>query len=315
MAGAMNGKAGGGEVGAVPIEVVVVDDDPDAAIEISEFIESLGYSTRVLLSGRQALDCVNARSGPVILVSDLCMPGLSGLDLARFLHHQTSPHPVEIVLVSAHTGFGEAVEALQWGVMDFLMKPVALPQLAITLDRACAKVTECLAQTARRSNLEDLASNVLEMARDILGQSGVGADATPAPIRPSGDPSASAPWDSRHRLAMIKLFQSSRRSRNRLFECCGGGDPCWEIVLFVLEQEALGRSVSVTSACHAATIPQSTAIRKIDDLVGQGVLLRESDPEDRRRILLKSSFKCNEMAETYFQAVYKQMMSTVRFLQ
>lgn len=308
MAGAMNGSAD------AYIEVVVVDDDSDTAVEISEFIEHLGHRTRVFSSARETLDHVNARSGAVILVSDLCMPGLSGLDLARFLHEDRSPHPVEIVLVSAHSGFGEAVEALQWGVIDFLMKPVALPQLEITLGRARAKLTERLAQDARRSNLEDLASNVLEMARDILGQSGNELAPQLAPPRPSCDPSASAAWDDRHRLALIKLFQSSRRWRDRMFACCGGGDPCWEIMLFVLEQEALGRTVSVTSACHAATIPQTTAIRKIDDLVGQGILLRHSDQDDRRRILLRASPKCNEMAEAYFQAVHKQILSTMRLL-
>jgi hypothetical protein len=108
-------------------------------------------------------------------------------------------------------------------------------------------------------------------------------------------------------LPLIKLFQTNRRSRDRLFPICGGEDPSWDIVLYILEQDLLRQKVSVTSACHATSVPQTTAMRKIDELVAAGLLVRTPDVADRRRVLVKTTTACRDAAHRYFETTLGQL--------
>lgn len=87
-------------------------------------------------------------------------------------------------------------------------------------------------------------------------------------------------------LAVIKVTQFMRRVRDQAVSSCADGDAMWEILLYVIEQDIKGRSVSVTAACHATTIPQTTAMRKIDEMIAADLFERKPDSTDRRRILL-----------------------------
>lgn len=303
-----------GEYSVAAMQVAIVDDDPDALAEVEDFIAGLGYSTFPFPDAKSALAFVQSHAGPLIIVSDVCMPGMTGLELTRLLRSSDGGDPREVILVSAHTGFGEAVQALQYGVVDFLLKPLDLHNLGSTLQRAAARILQSREQQEYREKLDSL-SEVLERARAVL------RPVRPAPAESAADAHGGetaaplSPMDANRRLAMIKLFQNSRRWRDRMFNACCGGDPCWEIVLFVLEQETLGRPVSVTSACHATAIPQTTALRKIDEMVADGLLARIPDPEDKRRILLRTTEACSQAAERYFDTIRKHIVSTLRLIQ
>lgn len=112
-------------------------------------------------------------------------------------------------------------------------------------------------------------------------------------------------------LALIKLLQSIKRVRDKFFPECAQGDPSWDIILYVLEQDLLNRPVSVTSACHATLIPQTTAMRKIEEMVAQGLMIRDSDPDDRRRILVAPTEMCREHARMFLGGVLNQTLGAV----
>jgi len=112
-------------------------------------------------------------------------------------------------------------------------------------------------------------------------------------------------------LALIKLLQSIKRVRDKFFPECAQGDPSWDIILYVLEQDLLNRPVSVTSACHATLIPQTTAMRKIEEMVAQGLMIRDSDPDDRRRILVAPTELCREQARMFLGGVLNQTLGAV----
>lgn len=112
-------------------------------------------------------------------------------------------------------------------------------------------------------------------------------------------------------LALIKLLQSIKRVRDKFFPEAAQGDPSWDIILYVLEQDLLNRPVSVTSACHATLIPQTTAMRKIEEMVAQGLMIRDSDPDDRRRILVAPTDLCREQARMFLGGVLNQTLGAV----
>ncbi|MGB0919787.1 MAG: response regulator [Alphaproteobacteria bacterium] len=130
----------------------------------------------------------------------------------------------------------------------------------------------------------------------------------PAPVHDL-DPLA----DDHCLLASIKLVQNMRRVRDRLFPDCADGDPSFDILLYVEEQSLLGRPVSVTSACHAALIPQTTAMRKIDELVAHGLLVRGPDPRDKRRILLQPAPGADESLRLYLAGAMEQIYGAFEF--
>jgi DNA-binding MarR family transcriptional regulator len=66
-------------------------------------------------------------------------------------------------------------------------------------------------------------------------------------------------------------------------------DPVWDMLLDLMAARLEGRKVSVSSLCFAAAVPPTTALRWINTLTGQGLLLRDADPEDGRRVHLKLS--------------------------
>ena len=100
-------------------------------------------------------------------------------------------------------------------------------------------------------------------------------------------------------LHRIKALQAARRFRDKLLPSCVDGDANWEILLYLIEQSLLHRVVSVTSACHATTLPSTTAMRKIDELVSTGWLQKRPDPSDRRRTLIAPTDLCRDRMRNY----------------
>lgn len=111
------------------IRVVLVDDHPVVRSGIKTLIESTGDIEVVGegSSGAEALDLV-ARQAPAVLLLDMEMPGLSGIDVARKLHAEGSP--VRILALSAYDDEQYIVELLAIGAAGYLTKDEALDTIA-----------------------------------------------------------------------------------------------------------------------------------------------------------------------------------------
>lgn len=79
----------------------------------------------------------------------------------------------------------------------------------------------------------------------------------------------------------------ARRARGAVLEGDWFADPAWDLLLDLFAAQYLGRRVSISSACIAANVPPTTALRWIDKLVEEGALVREDDPADGRRSYLE----------------------------
>jgi len=105
---------------ALPGDILLVDDDPDLLKLISLRLTSSGYRVRTADSGETALAAM-AVARPGIVVTDLKMPGIDGLQLFEAIHRQ---HPsLPVVILTAHGTIPDAVSATQRGVFGFLTKP------------------------------------------------------------------------------------------------------------------------------------------------------------------------------------------------
>src|SRR2546423_993359 len=117
--------------------ILVVDDDRSVRGYLSDFLTSCGYIVECLESGDQALARLTAGNIPSLLVLDVVMPGLSGLEVLENLRKMNSTLPV-IVL----SGVGQTktvVDAMRMGAADFLVKPFEEQELELAIENVFEK--------------------------------------------------------------------------------------------------------------------------------------------------------------------------------
>lgn len=94
-----------------------------------------------------------------------------------------------------------------------------------------------------------------------------------------------------------------RRLRERHFGPGLFADPAWDILIELAASHVERRSVPVSSLCAAAAVPSTTALRWINILVDRGLVVRESDPRDKRRVYVRLSQTGLQKMEAYLESV------------
>jgi ActR/RegA family two-component response regulator len=85
----------------------------------------------------------------------------------------------------------------------------------------------------------------------------------------------------------VRAHIRSRRAREKFFEAGLFADPAWDILLDLSASRLEQRPVSVSSLCIAASVPTTTGLRTIKQMVDRGLLARRSDPSDARRTFIE----------------------------
>lgn len=129
-----------------PARIAIVDDDPGSRKTASDLLAPLGHQVAVFASGAAFLESL-ATGVPDLLLCDVMMPELDGLELTRRLRQRGELGVVPIVLVTALDAVGDRVAGLEAGADDFLSKPVHGPELR-------ARVSNLLQVGAYRKWLE-----------------------------------------------------------------------------------------------------------------------------------------------------------------
>jgi DNA-binding NtrC family response regulator len=110
--------------------ILIVDDDPGQRSLLDSFLRSQGFQTVLAASGEQALELLR-QSEFGMMISDVRMPGLSGLETLRRARQQNAVLPV--LLVTAFADIREAVGAMKDGALNYLAKPIDLDELLATI--------------------------------------------------------------------------------------------------------------------------------------------------------------------------------------
>jgi two-component system response regulator FixJ len=127
----------------------VIDDDEAMRDSLEYLLEAASMSVRAYASADDFLATIDDLA-PGCIVTDVRMPGMSGLDLARTIAERRLPHPV--IVITGHGDVPMAVEAMRAGAIDFLEKPFEDQALlsAIRLALAAApRADQTLAEKAR----------------------------------------------------------------------------------------------------------------------------------------------------------------------
>jgi DNA-binding NtrC family response regulator len=118
------------------IRVMVVDDDTVLRKLVSDQIARMGFDSTPAASGEEALDALGKSDFDVVLL-DIRMPGLSGLDTLREVRKlEDAP---EVIMLTADTSLGTGIEAMRLGAYDYLTKPATLDEIEAVVRKADEK--------------------------------------------------------------------------------------------------------------------------------------------------------------------------------
>ena len=249
------------------IDVLVVDDDADATEELVEYLSKAGLTCRSAGDGWAALNRLADGWKPSVVVSDLHMPELNGLQFADHLSKLADLERPEIVFVSGNAGFDDAVRAIQLGARDMLTKPIDGPRLVRAVKSAL-------------------------LVRQLRQR--------PATAAPEAAPKEMEP--AKRKRATLDDMRAVRKVRSEYFPTELFSDPCWEMLLDLYDAQLDEAEVTVTSLGAASGVPLTTALRRMDALQSHGFIERLVDPNDKRRTIIRLTKPGLEAVEKFFES-------------
>ena len=116
--------------------ILIADDDPVSCQLFAETLEAEGFRVDQVTSGSEALERLHDGSHDLLII-DVRMPGISGLEVTRVVHKQYPSLP--IIVMTAFGSIETAVEAIREGAFDFISKPMNLAELNKIVARALSQ--------------------------------------------------------------------------------------------------------------------------------------------------------------------------------
>jgi DNA-binding NtrC family response regulator len=144
-------------------KILIVDDDPDIVTMLQDRLEASGYRTVTAGDGQRGLELVDQES-PNLLLLDLCLPRLKGMDVLRRLSQTRNMDDLPVIVMTAVGTIPDAVEAMRQGAYDFLPKPLDKDHLMIVIQKA-------LERDSLRRQVAVLKSDIQNRYATIVGGS------------------------------------------------------------------------------------------------------------------------------------------------
>ncbi|OIO04631.1 MAG: histidine kinase [Desulfovibrionaceae bacterium CG1_02_65_16] len=155
-------------------KVLLVDDEPGIRKVVGITLADLGYEVLEAVSGDEAL-AIFRREKPPLVLTDIRMPGMDGLELLK--HIKAENPETEVILVTGHGDLDMAVQGLKLEACDFISKPVNSEMLEIALKRAMDKIVMRQRMQNYMENLEFMVNeqtqHMVELERQCAAQEAV----------------------------------------------------------------------------------------------------------------------------------------------
>lgn len=120
------------------IKVLLIDDEDEFVRTLAERLSLRGYATRIAGDGESGIGMVAMETFDVVLL-DLMMPGLNGLDTLKQLKAMSKDLPV--ILLTGHGSTKDAMAGMRNEAFDFLMKPLDINELTQKIELAIARAS------------------------------------------------------------------------------------------------------------------------------------------------------------------------------
>ena len=261
----------------MPNIVLLLDDDATALSFLEGVLNAADISCLTTSEPKQALAIVQSRPDIRLIISDICMPTMNGIQFADRLNSLPLQWRVPSVLfLTAHPTLERAVDALRLGAYDFLRKPVRPTELLEAVRHGLERAER------RRTAPAESAPDVEKLIRR-------------AEQHASGDDTQAA----RGHVSVLDTIEGLHKLRLRYADH-KLDELAWDLLLELLRATQKHNRLSVSAlAISFPDTPTTTSLRRIGELTAGGYIEREPDSHDRRRDFLTLTPKAQALLEDY----------------
>jgi two-component system, NtrC family, response regulator AtoC len=146
-----------------PASVLLVDDDATFRQVMANELKRIGYQIEAVGTGEEAIRQIAAFEPDVVLL-DLRLPGMNGLDVLKSIH--VSAPAIEVVMLTGHGSIDTAIESIRIGAFDYVVKPCPLDELHLRIQRAVERRS-----LQQRANLLERGLTPPDLGSSFIGES------------------------------------------------------------------------------------------------------------------------------------------------
>jgi DNA-binding response OmpR family regulator len=290
------------------MRILAIDDDPPTLELVSSVLTANGFGCVTAPSGEQALALIAADPDILLAISDINMPGMDGIALLGRINSQSAAGLApRVIFLTAHARVDYAVAALRLGAIDFLTKPVRPQNLLGVVRNAWDAALRARAASALPDEVAALARKAQELAAIVQRRAVPRVpESAPLPAQPASITSAER--SAVHSADVALLGMDRLRRLRREYPPLGElDDVAWDLVRELVRVERTTQRLSVSAlSMSAEQVSSSTAVRRIQDLVRSGVLIRTPDPADARRDFVNLAPEMRATLDRYLEQVAQE---------
>jgi DNA-binding response OmpR family regulator/DNA-binding MarR family transcriptional regulator len=289
-------------------EILLLDDDTATLNFLESVLSGAGFICSVAADPEHALAAVRARREIAIVVSDIYMPGITGLQFVDQLNSLDLAWPTPaVLLLTAHPTLESAIDALRLGACDFLTKPVRPGELVDVVTRVMERVRRERAENPGKTPDVEI---LIRQAEEIAGALRRFTQ-TPEPRRPTRlEPPAEAEeagttrttieaqWP-KGRISVLDAIEGLRKLR-RHYDEHKLDDVAWDLLLEMLRAEQKQMRLSVSALTISIPgVSSTTSLRRVSELTARGYIERVPDARDGRRDFVRLTAKARDLLIDY----------------
>lgn len=114
----------------MPRPALIIEDDPDIAESVRYNLEGAGFKSTIASTGEEGLKlALESQNSPGLIILDLMLPGMNGMELCRRLRRETQTRKTPIIMLTAKTSEADRVAGLDVGADDYIAKPFSVKEL------------------------------------------------------------------------------------------------------------------------------------------------------------------------------------------
>lgn len=261
------------------LDVLVVDDDEAGLLDLIASLRRAGLTCLGASTGWEALEALLKGPVPSVIVTDIRMPELDGLELAQRLGRMDLAQLPELVFISGSADLGHAVDAIRLRARDLLTKPVDLRRLI---------------QIVRDVQLERQAQSLSKAAPH--------RDDMPVHGKPDARMQSKSVDVEAMSIVVLSNLRKLRRVRSENLPAGLAVEASWEILLDLYVSELRSERTSLTALGGSAGVPLTSGLRRIHELESKGMLMRTPDEKDRRRAAAHLTEKGRETVQSFIRS-------------
>ena len=146
--------------------IFLIEDDLSLKESIADILEFKQYHVKSFASANDFLKSLDMNVAPAVVVSDMRMPGVDGIELQRLLIEDYRPIP--IIFISGESTVSQSITAMKKGAVDFLLKPFEIDELISAIDRGLEIDRNNMQKTIKKNELDDNLQRLSPREREVF---------------------------------------------------------------------------------------------------------------------------------------------------